>query len=145
MALAAGGARLLGPDEGGHVKIRIRKGHVGATGLVYDAWIKTVAEEAHLRRRSVDPGLRRAIDRVLAKPTTEVLVALEVDTGDIAGFVVVDPAAGVLHFAYTKPGKRRYGVARTLLGGQAWRCWLLTRYARHLAGLAFDPLALLEC
>jgi hypothetical protein len=132
------------------VKIKIRKATSDEHDLVYDAWLRHLANTAGLGFEQVaDHGGRRMIDRILRKPGVEVRLAVDAEDRDrIKGLVVVDPGARVLHFAFTKKEFQQFGICRTLLAGlPPLRVWWLSKGARHVARcaeLVYDPLALVE-
>jgi hypothetical protein len=131
------------------VKIKIRKATAQDWPLVYDSWIRHLCSSSGLYFGQVEQGARRIIDRILRKPGAEVRLAVDADNRErILGLVVVEPAAGVLHYAFTKLDFRQYGVCRELLAGlPPLRVWWLgkgARYVARCAELVYDPVALME-
>jgi hypothetical protein len=126
------------------MRIQIKRVTDKQPALLLDAWIRTWMTSSSLGRDVVDTGARRAIERILTRPTTEVLSAVNVDKGRIDGLAVVDRQLGVLHFIWVRSESRQFGVAKALLAGlpSPLRVWWLARGADRVgraAAIRFDP------
>lgn len=132
------------------MRIRVKAVTEKQPALLLDSWIRTWMTSSGLGRDVVDAGARRAIERILTRPTTEVLAAVNVDLEErIEGLAVVDRSLSLLHFVWVRSESRQFGVAKALLAGlpSPLRVWWLARGADRVARAApirFDPLALLE-
>lgn len=131
------------------MKIRIKNLADPRHPLVYDSWLRYWASSNSLPRVAVDTGGRKAIERILSRPTTEVRTAVDSeDANKIYGLAVVDPSVKVLSWVYVKKEFREYGVARALLADiPEVRAWWVGRGANLVAKvtrIVFDPLLLLD-
>lgn len=99
----------------------IRAGEPGDHAFVFETWIReTLATRfgASMRKHVFTRGQHRLIEHLLARPAAQLVVACDPNArGTILGWALVE-LPDVLHFAFTKPDFRRWGIAHTLVASR---------------------------
>jgi ribosomal protein S18 acetylase RimI-like enzyme len=119
-----------------------------ARSLVYATWLRCYQSSSpmarHLHKDTFFREHHQVIDRILARPSTEVrLAVLPDDPSVVFGWSVHEP--GLIHFVYVKPSFRRYGIAKSLLAGLPSEgeythfTYVLKDLEPKLAGYKFNP------
>lgn len=98
-----------------------RTGEAGDEAFVYSSWLKSYAKALGGTagpRAAYFASQHERIERLLARPGTQVLVACDPsDAREVWGYVVLEvrPQGNVVHWAYVKQMFRRFGFGTELL------------------------------
>jgi len=91
------------------------------TSFIYSSWLKSYRNSPFAQHMVNDvyyDNYKLAIKEVLERPTTQVIMACNVDDPDqIFGYVVLEAVgeAKLLHYVYVKYPNRKLGIAKTML------------------------------
>lgn len=98
-------------------------------GLYYgNSWFSEIEKSVFMG------NYHRTLERLLAKDTTQVLIAcLKDDTDIILGYSVLTPTTNVAHYVHVKPSWRGIGIARSLVPDT-------TKYSTHTTSLGLSIL-----
>ena len=87
--------------------------------FIYATWLNSYRNDSliglSVRKSVFFENYRSVLDHLLAKDSTKVYVACAPnDPSVIFGYIVAEPEANVLHYAFTKEAFRGFGIAKVL-------------------------------
>lgn len=101
-------------------EVEVRQGCEADIPFIFSTWLRSYRDNSFFAKRIKNSiffdGHHKVIEHLLQKPGLQVLVAhAGSDANTIFGYLVTEPAAKVVHFAYVKKSFRRLGIAKALL------------------------------
>ena len=113
-------------------------------GFIFDSWLKSYKFMSQFAKNipseTYYPSHRQIITGIIARPTTEVLIAHPEDDADvILGYMVKERVSvHVIHYVFIKEGFRRMGIAKRLMEhGEIAPSFTFTHWTYAMNALVF--------